>query len=449
MSNYKKIIIIVLILVLVVALLLLVLLKRNRDNTPSNVTKENSTIEEPTSAVATQEKDISKYYTIEGILKEFNTYVSYLNTSVQTLGVTLSTGENESDVLQEYRDDAFEYMNDVLADKYKEKYNVDNSYIYNALSKYSGKNYTINNMYVLKQSSRINTYFVYGKYEETEFNFILVLDSNTNAFEVYLNNFVKDGKYTNGDVISMRAIDTKELKENDNNTFYYKQIEEGSLAKSYYEEFVKLMKENPMAAYNKLNAEYKAKRFPNYEVFKSYVDEVIVKKQFTKLVKYQITELDEYSEYVCKDNYGKNTIFIVNNPGNYTVLIDSYTIPVKTYENQYNEASETTKAQLSLNKFFECINNKDYKTAYGYLNETFKLNTLRSEEIFEEYIKENWFDINGFTYTGGQQSGESYILSGKIYDMEDAGSFDPRLIEQKFIIRLGNDISDFQISFQI
>ena len=74
---------------------------------------------------------------------------------------------------------------------------------------------------------------------------------------------------------------------------------------------------------------------------------------------------------------------------------------------------------------------------------------MRSEEIFEEYIKENWFDINGFTYTGGQQSGESYILSGKIYDMEDAGSFDPRLIEQKFIIRLGNDISDFQISFQI
>ena len=113
-------------------------------------------------AVASLVDNTNNYYTVKAIIDKFNTYVSYLNSTASDLGLIVSN-KDESKTLEEYKQNGLKGINDMLAENYKSKYSVDNDYIYNNLKDFSGKSYSINNMYVVEDSAYINTYFVYGK----------------------------------------------------------------------------------------------------------------------------------------------------------------------------------------------------------------------------------------------------------------------------------------------
>lgn len=397
-------------------------------------------------AVASLEREANRYYTVEGIISNFNTYVSYLDSTISDLGLIVPEGQ-EKQALQEYRADGLNYITNMLANNYKTKYSVNDEYLYNLLKNYSRKNYKITDMYVVEDSAYINTYFVYGNYSNEEFNYIVILDKYNYTFEIYLNNYFKDGEYSKDDISTMKTLHVEKIEKNDNNTFQYKNINREELANTYYKDYLEKMNNNIQTAYNLLDSEYKEVRFKTLTDFQDYISEVIKVDIPRSVWNYKITKYDDYTEYICQDNYGNIFVFKATGVMKYTAILDTYTVPVKSYEEEYNNSEDAKKAQLCLNRFFEALNNKDYESAYNYLNTTYRENNFKTVEEFKNYVQLNWFEYSRFTYSDAQKDEQNYMMSGSIDNTLTYGSYNDRHVQKTFIVKLGTSIRDFQISF--
>lgn len=461
MDNKKKMfIIIIVIIVLLIAIFAIIYKKFYPKNARgNNVIKEdtydmyeaykNKKASEGATAndaVATLENNANKYFTVKSIIDNFNTYVSYLNTSVSKLGLIVPAGK-EDEALQKYKQTGLNYINSMLANNYKVKFSADDNYIYNILKNYSGKSYNITDMYVLEDSAYINTYFVYGNYEGNEFNYIVILDKYNYTFEIYLNNYFAEKGYSKKDISTMKTLNIEKIEKNNYNGFEYKSINEEQMAKQYYEDFFSKMKNNVQMAYNLLDSEYKEKRFGSIDNFKVYINNVVNTNVQRSLVSYSTTKYNNYTEHICQDNFGNNFIFKSTGVMKYTVILDTYTVAVNSYDKEYNDADGAKKAQLCLNRFFEALNNKDYETAYNFFNSTYRETNFKTVDEFKNYVQKNWFEINSFSYSNVSLNGDYYYLSGQISNYKIEGSFDAKQVSKTFIVSLGKNIRDFQISF--
>lgn len=397
-------------------------------------------------AVAQEVENMNEYVTIQGVINKFNQNVLYLNATAADLDLII-TKDQEASALAEYKEQGVKYIQEVLAQNYKEKYSVDQAYIMNQLSKYARQNYIIKNMYVVYDSEYINTYFVYGNYEKEEFNFIVILDRYTNSYSLYLNNYLKEQGYSASNTDSMKTLNISRVDSNESNSFQYKNVEREQVVSLYYDEFLKMARSNPSVAYAKLDSEYKEKRFKTVEEFSKYISTLPTDAK-SKISTYTITEGSGYTEYLCKDMLGNNFIFKVTGAMKYTVILDTYTVDVLAYKNEYDKADEDKKVELCLNRFFEAINNQDYEKAYGYLNKTFRENEFGSVEEFTKYAREKWFNVNSFIYQSKELSTNgTYSVYGIIQNYEDEGSFNAGLIDKTFYIKLGSSYNLFEVSF--
>lgn len=449
--------IVILIILLFVILVVLFKTSKNNVNESNNTeakvdyyneyqTQRASKGETADDAVASLESDANKYYTVKGIIDNFNTYVSYLNSTVNDLGLIVPEGQ-EQQALQEYRQDGLNYITNMLANNYKVKYSVNDEYLYNLLKKYAGKNYRITDMYVVEDSAYINTYFIYGDYSNEEFDYIVILDKYNYTFEIYLNNYFNDGNYSKDDISTMKTLHIEKIEENDNNTFLYKNIDREELANTYYTDYLNKMNNNSQTAYNLLDSKYKAIRFNTLADFQDYISEVIKVDFPRRISTCKINKYDDYTEYICQDNYGNIFIFRATGVMKYTAILDTYTVPIKSYDEEYNNSENAKKAQLCLNRFFEALNNKDYENAYNYLNATYRDNNFKTVEEFKNYVQSNWFEYNRFTYSNIQTDEQNYMLSGSISDILTYGSYSEKHVQKTFVVKLGTSIRDFQVSF--
>ena len=53
-------------------------------------------------------------------------------------------------------------------------------------------------------------------------------------------------------------------------------------------------------------------------------------------------------------------------------MLDSYTINTPRFLEEYQKSNEQEKVELTINKVFEALNNKDFKYIYGKLDENYK-----------------------------------------------------------------------------
>lgn len=455
MSINKKSIIIIIIF-LITLLVVILIYGRKNDNNSYNETPvdeygayQKNRESEGKSArdeVAQVVDNMNEYITIQGIINKFNENVLYLNATAADLDLIV-TADQEANVVAEYKQNGLKYIENVLAPNYKEKYNVDQAYINNMLSQYSKKDYVITDMYVIYDSEYINTYFVYGSYGDTKYNFIVIIDRYHNTYQIYLDNYFKEQGYTVENIDTMKTLNITSVEAKDSNSFQYKNIEKEQVIGLYYDEFLKVARNNPEVAYNMLDSEYSAKRFKSKEEFKSYINKLPTGSE-SKIATYTITQGTDYTEYLCKDMLGNNFIFKVKGAMKYTVILDTYTVNVLAYQNEYSGANTSKKAELSLNRFFECINNKDYEKAYNYLNKTFRDTEFGSLEEFKKYVQTYWFNVNSFTFqTIEDKANGTYSIYGTIHDYEDEGSYNAGFQNKTFYIKLGNNYNDFQVSF--
>jgi hypothetical protein len=115
-----------------------------------------------------------------------------------------------------------------------------------------------------------------------------------------------------------------DYKENEVNYVY---ISEEDMANKYLSDYINLLINNPKEAYERLNQNYRANKFPSYESFSYYLQDLL-STQFleSKVSKYSVYTKDEFKYYDIIDGDNNNIIFKEISIMNYEVFLDNYTV---------------------------------------------------------------------------------------------------------------------------
>ena len=229
---------------------------------------------------------------------------------------------------------------------------------------------------------------------------------------------------------------------------------------------------SPQDSYNSLNPEYREKKFGNFQSFQLFLDEnrsvyesydmrnakkyedfnnmeeymlYLTTFQQIKLESYEKTMNNQYTQYVCIDNLGNYYIFRETAAMQYTVILDTYTIDLPEFVEQYEKASEEDKVLMNIQKFFDAIEDKDYDYAYDKLDATFKSNNFATLESFENYVEQNFFEENTLSAGKAEKQGDVYLYNVTI---NDGTSNSNNSKTTSFVMRLGEG-TDFVMSFGI
>lgn len=445
MKNVKWIVIALLIILIIFIILLMMALNLQQEgntNTDNVNTQGTDSID---SAEATIQKttDGSKFYTVE---QSINQYLDVKNTANS---VYYGYNENNEYVQIITAEEINQYIFDLLSDEYIEQNNI-----------------TLDNINDFVQTQNQNiTFMALDMYELSE--------PNEQVYAVYGieytldNQYIRDGYYkvyldTNNKTFAIEPLNLKsgvnlsqiELVNNDDITIektnFNQYIEETAndeyISKKYINSYKVLSIVRPDIMYEMLDYEYRDAKFGSLEVFQSYIETNRTEISEINLQRYQVTNEEEgYKQYVCIDQNGKYYIFRATGIMDYTAILDTYTIDLPEFIEQYNKGTAQEKAVLNLQKVFSAINNKDYQYVYNKLDSTFKQNNFPTLADFETYAENTFYDNNSVGYTNYQTSGNLHIFELNITDKSNATS---PAITKNFIMQL-LDGTDFVMSFSV
>lgn len=300
---------------------------------------------------------------------------------------------------------------------------------------------------IYKYGTNINTY-IYETY------FIKNQKVENKAFIVRVNNknstfsieFVNDEFE---DISGLKVnINDESIENTGYNKFSIKSVKTEQVAKEHLDNYKELVMANPSIIYNDyLNDEYKETRYGSLEYFEKYVNENIEEIRKCQLTKYAMESIsDNKEQYVCVDQYGNYYIFDESSTMQYTVKFDNYTITTDKFKEAYSKANNEKKVQMNVDKFIQMINRHDYKTSYNCISSGFKKNYLDTQEKFEEYMKNVFFEYNNFEFRNIEQKGSNlYTVTLNITDLTEESS-ETRNVT--IIMQLNDDL-DFEMSFGI
>lgn len=379
---------------------------------------------------------INDYYIVQTCVNKFYNYYmqSFQNNSdEESLKSSIETFYNMLDT---------EYINEKEITKENilnkiEKIDESDIYITETLVALQNEN---NNMYV---------YFVKGflnhlsTSENKDFYLIVEIDSLNRTFEIVLEDYIKEkgwDKVKIGDAIQI--VNQKEIENRGNNQYRYNSINQTTYVSDLFDNYRKIMLNNPSKAYELLQEEYKEKRFPLEDDFEEYVKNNYKNIYISTANEYKTEEIDGITEYVIIDKHNNYYIFQEKGIMNYKVMLDTYTIDTNDFIKKYNSSDEQTKVGMNIQKFIDAINHKDYQYAYNLLDETFKKNYFPNIQKFEEYIKNNLFENNKVTFEKFSFDANNYI-----YDLILE---DDKMNKKDFtiIMRLEED-TKFVMSFKV
>lgn len=217
-----------------------------------------------------------------------------------------------------------------------------------------------------------------------------------------------------------------------------------NLIKTYFYNYKKSMFNYPEEAYNKLDQEYKEKKFGNIDNFKKYISDNFDELKKSFIQEYKIIKENDYTEYIFKDDKDNYYIFRETSIMQYEVMLDNYTIESNEFIKKYNDTTQEGKTLLNIDKLFKSINNKDYTFAYNLLSSNFKNNYFVTQESFEKYIKSTFYNKNEIEYVNFSEVSGLYQYEVIVKNKEDS----TQSITKTFIIKL-NEGTDFELSFNV
>ena len=262
-----------------------------------------------------------------------------------------------------------------------------------------------------------------------------------------------------------------EIQKNEYNTIQYTNMSNSEVAERYLRSYIQKARYSPEEAYNTLDEVYRNTRFGSLENFKKYLEEkaeelesldpLSVKDasefatvdEYTKYVnslkKTGLTKFDKYTdgdiEYlVCLDTYGNYYIFKISHVMDYKLMLDSYTLNTPRFLEEYQKSNEQEKVELTINKVFEALNNKDFKYIYGKLDEDFKNANFSNYSDFVQKMQNNFFERNTVEF-------DEYDETDGVHEytliITDANNIDKRELNLKIFITLG-DNTDYTLKFE-
>lgn len=306
-------------------------------------------------------------------------------------------------------------------------------------------------------------YYVYGDsysldYKKIDSNlFVIDLDTYNLTYSIVPYGSVENSKYNTiiNNLISkdngaVALADTNEVMSIDSNTFNSFEIKSGdtltlAILNNYFNYYYFLEVNDKAEAYNLLNEEYRSKRFGNESNYYEYIKNNLIKDIDFSYIKLYY-ENNGTKKYVGIDSNGKYYIAIESSPMNYKVMLDSYTIISQETIDKYESSSIAEKTCMCLELVKEMINNKDYSTMYNYLNSSFKSKYFSNVNSLKKFIEDNYYENTNFRYYNMKENSDNtYTVNLAVEDQNNA----EYMFETNFIIKLGNDINSFELSFDI
>lgn len=419
MEKTKKIILIITSILAIIAIILGIILIQNITKLDSqNIENtENNEIELEGIELV---KDNTQYYSILNIIS----------------GYYMNIGQKNADVIYNILDK--DYIS-------KQNINIDN--IMKKVESVNGENpyYTVQKMYT-QNSPEMVLYYISGRLQNDMFEkeykntyLIIYVDNN----KTYAIEPIEEVEYKNIVNTGKKSI-IKTINQNENNEYSTIAINDETITTRLLYNYKSLVQKDIQEAFNKLDEGYRKAKFNNnIDEFKQYVDDTNMK--YIMLSKYSKSRLDDYTQYICIDQNGKYYIFKETSVMQYTIILDTYTIDLPEFTKKYQKASNEERVLINIQRFFDAINDGDYKYAYSKLDSTYKNNNFKTQSDFERYVNTNWFTTNKLTPIDVQKQGEVYLYN---INISDNSGKDKKAINKNFVMQLTQG-TDFVMSFSI
>lgn len=439
----KKVIIIMLVFILIFSLSIVVILVNNRNK--QTVEGETDRSEPQTEFDSTiQRVSIrNNFYMIKNAVDKF--YGNYIG-MYNSLDDITEMGEISK---EEQEKECKEAVYSILDEEYRNYKNITLDNLQSKLSKVPTLEITITDMYESQKDENIYAYFVYGytRNKETlqisDFSILVKADLKNRTYKVLLQDYVEN-KYKDiqlGDNIKI-ALPT-EIESNEYNKMNFRAISDARYVTDIINNYKENMLYNIEEAYENLDSEYKEKRFNTIEEFKKYVSERKETIKSTNVEKFQKQKYEDYNQFICVDNEGKQLIIKEIAPMKYTLLLDTYTINFPQFIEKYESVNEKNKVALNMEKIKEAINDGNYKYVYEKLNETFRNKNFQSYNNFVANFSQKFFKDNTFEYKSVEKKDNVYYITILIKNNDSKEEK-----SEKFVMRLLEN-TDFEISYNI
>ena len=330
----------------------------------------------------------------------------------------------------------------ILDEEYIKENNINIEDVLFKIDRYSNiEKYKVEDMYELS-GSRYTIYYVKGNLNNKKVFITVNTDFTNKTFSI---NPIKQEEYEKliNTIVEGMTGSEKQIDLNEYNKINYKNISTEQMSENLLQDYVINALYYPEKAYNSLDEDYREKRFGSLGEFKKYVEDnqKTLKKidksniksylEFDKeedytnylegldriqLNKYATQDTENGTQFICVDDCDNYYIFDTTAVMKYTLKLDTYTIESDKFKTAYDSGSDQKKVQLNIDKFIKMINNKDYNHAYEVLDDQFKNNYFKTEDDFEKYVKNNFFEYNSVSYDKFSQEGEIYIYKITLSD---------------------------------
>ncbi len=438
MNIIKKLILIVLTIIIVSILAIFLI------NSHNDTKKEDEVIieEEPDGYIHEMQpvKDVNMFFTVANCIQK------YIDNATKTINI-----DQNNNIIDE------ETKNKIIYSLLSEEYISKNQINVNNVTKYieTMENYSIFIPIKMKCIYEENTtnFIVYGLVQKAETSkivaerYYIVTTDNINssfAIEPILNSKCQSIE----DVPTDKFVDNVEI--NKYNYFLIETINVENLLIKYMAFYKNIMLNFSELSSKYFNQEYFEKRFGNINNYQQFINNNTEEIQKIKLNKYLINTYEDYTEYVCKDQYENLYIFKETAPMEFTVTLDTYTLPNEKFSETYKAADENMKVMMNIDKWRQMLNNRDYNAAYNVLDETFKQNNFGSMEKFEEYMREKLPLHYKIDFGKFSNQGQNYVQEITLTDITSEGTdLDSTTVTKTIIMKIDENSENFVMSFDI
>lgn len=441
MEKSKRILIVLILLLIMIAIIVTMLIKTNKKQEESRNNQTSNVVEQDEEFAKV--KDYKTYFTVKEIVENYITYMKQINGDEYVDASSFNM--TSSQIAKTMQEDGLEALKGILDENYlkdetdsflikmQNEYKQDGTYSKQVIYKLN-----IDDMYQYNLDSNLSLVLVEAKLNNTELNLLVKLDNANNTYSIFLNDYITKNNYEKHMSVKNITIGKTKIQKNDYNSDISVDGTEKDVVVQYFSDYRMKMLNDTKSAYQKLDSEYAEKKFGQYSNFESYVNNNKNKIEVASIDKYQVLENKNGREYVCVDENGKYYIFMEEEVGKYSVVLDTYTIDLPEFIEKYNSANEKTKVGLNIQKVFDAINNEDYEYVYNKLDNTFKQTNFKTVQEFANYAVQN-FAGKQLKYGECQQQGSMYIFD--ITMISGTNQTNKRVIMQL------KDGTDFVMSF--
>lgn len=437
--DFKKKIEIILVILVILILILIVAFWYINNQTPENTEKTN-TLQIEFEDVSSDTEKIER--------AEYNIISNVVTTYIQTLDMNNSRyyGQDESGNLVEIvsEDEKMQFIVNLLSSDYISQNNITTRNLQEYVETKEEQLIFVPVEIKKLSEDNISTFVTYGivenlNYElDSEITLIVNVDFSNRTFSI---------EPTTQDYDEITNVDQNmtSIEQNDNNQYSIPTVNNENIVRDYINQYKRLVLVAPEIVYEKFDETYRNQRFGSLENFENYITKNTDEIKSITLDEYLSNTYNDYTQYVGRDKYDNTYIFNEKDILDYTIQLDTYTILTDSFKTAYDEGDTTMKVRLNIDRWVEMLNNRDYHSAYQYLDETFRNNNFGSEEAFEQYMREHFpshYQLQVGQFTATNQTYTQYIV---LTDM--TGETDDE-IENTIIMQLKDDY-DFVMSFSV